>query len=535
MKQRHRHLLLLICLVVLPLLLLGWQGWRLLDSDKDVQQARYNQLVEARLLQIDRSIQDYLDSLSDDWQQRLPGWSIAPQALRKRLSDEYRVRHLFLLDAQGTRRFPAEPLSDKERAFVDRLESIWRDPSLLNRSRPDDTAPVLAEPAASAPAEPFSKAFRKPAKLQESIAPRTESGWYMWHWGAGTRLLFWWKSPRGETIGLSLEPTRLKADLIGLLPESDDPGFTFRLRDTSDQIIYQWGGFEAANDDAFHHYPLSYPLSSWTLEFAGEEKAVTSTAGFGLLILLGSLALVLSGLAVYLYREQTRELRQAAQRVEFVSQVSHELKTPLTNIRMYAEMLEEQLDDDPQQQNYLRVIVNESQRLSRLIGNVLNFSRTPTLHLRDVDVDTLVQRTIDHFLPGFSARNIVVKSDLQAWSTIQTDHDMLEQIINNLLSNVEKYAADGKAVDISTSIDDNRLVIRVRDYGPGIPANERKRIFQPFYRIDDRLTEGVSGTGIGLTIARQQAQRLGGELTVEAAKPGACFVLDLPINKEQTT
>ena len=215
--------------------------------------------------------------------------------------------------------------------------------------------------------------------------------------------------------------------------------------------------------------------------------------------------------------------------MEFVGQVSHELKTPLTNIRMYAEMLEEQLATEPQQRNYLGVIINESQRLSRLIGNVLNFSRTPTLQLREVDVDALVRRTLDNFLPGFSARGIAVASRLEAGRAVTTDHDMLEQILNNLLSNVEKYAAEGKRVAVSTGIDGGQLALRVRDYGPGIPASERRRIFEPFYRIDDRLTEGVSGTGIGLTIARQQARRLGGDLVIIDVENGACFELRLPL------
>ena len=214
MHKRHRNLFLLIALVVLPLVMLGWQGWRLLASDREVQQARVNQLVEARLLQVDQAIQRYLDSLADDWRQRLPAWPRDPQGLRQQLAGEIRVRHLFLLDAQNVRRYPTGMLSSAEQAFVTRLEAIWQDPSLLQMARPAD-AP-LAEPAqADARTPSLSSVFRKQASETASIP--ADSGWYMWHWGAGTRLLFWWRSPRGETIGLALEPSRLKADLIGLL------------------------------------------------------------------------------------------------------------------------------------------------------------------------------------------------------------------------------------------------------------------------------------------------------------------------------
>jgi two-component system, OmpR family, phosphate regulon sensor histidine kinase PhoR len=201
---------------------------------------------------------------------------------------------------------------------------------------------------------------------------------------------------------------------------------------------------------------------------------------------------------------------------------------------MYAELLDEQLEDEPQQRNYLGIIISESQRLGRLIGNVLTFSRTPTLHLTEVDIDGLVRQTLDHFLPGFRARGLEVRTDLQAGISINSDADMLEQILNNLLSNVEKYASGGGTVEVATSVADGHLLVSVRDHGAGIPAAERRKIFEPFYRIDNSLTEGVSGTGIGLTIARQQAGRLGGELLVSDARPGARFTLKLPLDRGET-
>ena len=129
----------------------------------------------------------------------------------------------------------------------------------------------------------------------------------------------------------------------------------------------------------------------------------------------------------------------------------------------------------------------------------------------------------------FKAKAISANLDLQANRTIETDPDQFEQILNNLLSNVEKYAAEGRAVDISSEVVDEALIVRVRDYGEGIPAAERKQVFKPFYRISNRLTEGVSGTGIGLTIAWQQAHRLGGDLKLLEKTPGVCFELHIPL------
>ena len=183
MKKRHANLLLLVALVVLPLALLGWQAYRLLTSDSEIQQARYDQLVEARLQQVDQTIQDYLSSLADDWRQRLPTWPLDTRGLQTRLADEIRVRQLFLLGPDNRRLFPRPPLSSDEQDFVERLEAIWRDPSLLQARHSESEAGISAARSPS-----LSSVFRKSAR--ESDGMQSDSGWYMWHWGAGTRLLF---------------------------------------------------------------------------------------------------------------------------------------------------------------------------------------------------------------------------------------------------------------------------------------------------------------------------------------------------------
>ena len=356
----------------------------------------------------------------------------------------------------------------------------------------------------------------------------------MWYWGSDANLIFWQQNNDGSIVGVEMEPIRVKADLISRLPDTaPDSASDFRLRllDTAGHVVYQWGNFGIAEskDIPQQRRPLSYPLSSWSLEYFGEPFSQAGFSRYSLLLSFLGFAFLIAALAWFLYREQTREMRLAAQRVQFVSQVSHELKTPLTNIRMYAEMLEQQIEDAEQPKRYLQVITDESKRLSRLISNVLNFSRAPRVHKREIIPDDVIKQSIQHFTPGFAAKNIILETRLNSADTINTDPDILEQILNNLLSNVEKYAADGKRLDISSEIKDKSFHLRVRDYGNGISRAERKHIFKPFYRINDKLTEGVSGTGIGLTIARQQAQYLGGTLELIDVEPGACFELTLPI------
>ena len=168
---------------------------------------------------------------------------------------------------------------------------------------------------------------------------------------------------------------------------------------------------------------VSEPLGAWRLEYYASSSVAGAAAG-GLPWWRGPapaalLALGVLALAFYFYREQAREMRDAAQRVSFVNQVSHELKTPLTNIRMYAELLDKDLGEqsnageDNRSRRYLDVIVFESQRLSRLIGNVLSFSRSRRealeLHRQSGVVDDVIQRVLDQFEPALRTKDIDVR------------------------------------------------------------------------------------------------------------------------------
>jgi signal transduction histidine kinase len=222
--------------------------------------------------------------------------------------------------------------------------------------------------------------------------------------------------------------------------------------------------------------------------------------------------------------------------VSFVNQVSHELKTPLTNIRMYAELLSRDLtlDDDSgeneRQRRRLDIIVAESQRLSRLIGNVLTFARKerralalrPSAHVFDAVVDEVVLQ----FVPAFAAKNIEVERTHGALQRAQLDRDVCEQIVANLLSNVEKYAPQGR-VRITTAQYGATLELIVHDSGPGIPQAQAKAAFAPFVRLDNSITSGATGAGIGLALARDLARMHHGDLALVPSAAGAKFRLTL--------
>jgi len=352
----------------------------------------------------------------------------------------------------------------------------------------------------------------------------------------------YWRRDRGAgMVAITVDTMSLLGDIIAVLPDGQgDASEQVQLRDASGRALYQWGGYRpGAAQTPQIAQPLAAPLDSWQLLMYFDDQRLRGAGGrlrvLQLAIALGSLVLVLLGLGIWLYRELRRAAREATERVNFVNQVSHELRTPLTNIRMYAELLEGHVDDDPGTQHKLEVIIAEGRRLGRLIDNVLTFARqqknTLRLHKAPHSLDDLLREVVEHLRPGLRARGIEVGMECGAPTRIALDPDAIAGIIDNLLSNVGKYAP-GKPLRLITSESESWVYLRVADSGPGVARRHRGRIFEPFYRAGDKLTEGVSGTGIGLSIARQLAGLHGGDLRLVDAQPGAVFELRLPKREE---
>ncbi len=407
-------------------------------------------------------------------------------------------------------------------------------------------APAQA-PAQAQASDPSAQGQLDPTPAADSLAGLArirEEGWIAWYWEEGLHLLFWRRRADGLIAGVEIERAALLQRLIDSLPATGEQASLVAVVDAKGTPIYQWGNYDLSlrgegkggeapeEEEPLARLPLAPPLETWSLLYygPGDAPVALATSRFLVLLGLGGTALVLLGLAVFFYREWSRNMREARQRVSFVTQVSHELKTPLTNIRLYAELLADELSGaDEHAEEHAGVIVSESQRLSRLIANVLTFSRRghPTASRRSFDIGAAVRQAIEHFGPAFAESGIEATREGEAPLPVMADEDAVGQILANLLSNVEKYAGAGGRVDVTLTQDPQRTRVRVRDYGPGIPSGQRRQIFEPFFRARSDLTEGVSGTGIGLTIARDLARQSGGDLELRAAEPGACFELTL--------
>jgi len=526
-------------LVIVPLAMAGYLAVRVSSEGSELRHHELQGLLDGRLADVRSRTSQVLATIERDLDERLASAPTTDDQLRALGRRIPLARQVFRLDAEGRLVFPTagDDASRAEREFLERTASIWTGRAILAATG----SPPPATIQGSGDREP-ARARRVPGVGDSvvDLAALQLHGWLTWYWAEGLHLLFWRRAGDGGVIGVELERIGVLSRVVGALPTEALEEGRMELADSRGQTVHQWGpmlpidGAPPQRPDA--SIALDQPLDSWQLRYfisPSQRTALSGGAGAGLFLGLGAVGLALLGLAVYIYREYTRRLRDAARRVSFVTRVSHELRTPLTNIRMYAELLEDSVEEDDDQARRARVIVAESQRLGRLIDNVLAFARHQrgTLATRPerVDVDRVVREAVAKFEPALGARAIEVKFELGDPPPVRAGADTVDQIVANLLSNVEKYAAAGGEVKVTTRAVNGHVIVSVADHGPGVPRGERDAIFEPFHRASDSLTEGASGTGIGLAIARELARAVGGELSLAETEHGACFELTLPV------
>jgi len=259
------------------------------------------------------------------------------------------------------------------------------------------------------------------------------------------------------------------------------------------------------------------------------RQAMSFMAAFALLLGLIGIGLVAT------YRLQRRESEIARLKSDFVANVSHDLKTPLSLIRMFAETLEmDRVPDEARRREYYAVLTRESERLSRLIDNVLDFSRIESGRQRyDIGhgpVEPVVHEVIESFRhplhqQGFSV-DVSIAPDLP---DVPLDAEALKQALANLLDNAMKYSADRRKIRVAARREDGGVAVEVADEGIGIPIPERERIFEKFYRVGRSDTQGRRGSGVGLALVKHIVEAHRGRVTVDGGPgEGSRFTLHLP-------
>ena len=244
-------------------------------------------------------------------------------------------------------------------------------------------------------------------------------------------------------------------------------------------------------------------------------------------------SVALLGLLLYQFRRQEELARL---RDDFVSGVSHELRTPLAQIRLLAELLYMGKVPTEERERSLRIIDKEARRLSFLVDSILNFTHTQRSEISPVptDVATEVEEIVSGFEPLAQAQGVRLTTRLEDGIVADVDRGAIRQLLLNLLDNAVRYGPPEQNVTITTTSADSTWTLEVADEGPGIPADERERIFAPYYRMKRDAGGAVGGTGIGLAVVQRLVKEHNGRVQVASSngngKGGARFVVTLPID-----
>ena len=361
-------------------------------------------------------------------------------------------------------------------------------------------------------------------------------------------LMFWYRSSRDPQLvfGALVNLPRLIQGLQPLMqaaPESVSTEICVALLDDAARpVATSHPNFRANWKRPFIATEIGEALPHWETAVyllnpaKFSQSAQTLKLTLGLLIALLVLAIGVGGWLIVM--DLKRQIMLARQKTDFVSNVSHELKTPLTSIRMFSELLADgRVLDKDKQRSYLNIITTETARLTRLINNVLDFSRMERgekkYNFTKCDLAGVVRETVESYRPHLEQNGFKLECSLpEASKFVNGDRDALAQIVVNLISNAEKYCGEGKEITVQVRSQARplpHLELGVLDRGPGVPMDCEEKIFEQFYRAHDSLSSGIQGSGLGLTLARQIARAHGGDVVYEPrVGGGSCFVLRLP-------
>jgi signal transduction histidine kinase len=410
---------------------------------------------------------------------------------------------------------------------------------LAARVGKDDVDIFLARIEAAAGDDPVYLAGRAAQDEQERVLAELRKEWQ--HFPAsGTPLLHrntradpdtpfyvWQVGGAGDVEVLAVDPRELGRFLAGIAaaasawaPEGVRPEISLSAPP----------GRPAVRIAAMPGYHASAAISdAAVLERAGDRERPYWY------IILFSVAGILAG-GVLTARGVMREVKLAKLKSGFVSNVSHALKTPLTSVRMFSDMLRSgQVKDEAERRECLDIIAQETERLGRLIQQVLDFGRLEArrrpFHWVTASLEPVVRAETERFrrTTGLPPEAFVVRIAVNT-PPVSHDPDAFAEVVSNLLSNAYKYSRrEDRHIELTLGPVRRHVVLAVEDNGPGVPHRERRRIFDQFYRTDDLLTREVEGTGLGLAIARNIVRAHGGRIFVEdRTEGGSRFVVTLP-------
>lgn len=256
-------------------------------------------------------------------------------------------------------------------------------------------------------------------------------------------------------------------------------------------------------------------------------------------LILGGLSFLLAGGIFLTYRNVSKEMALARLKSDFISNVSHELRTPLALIRLYAETLElGRLSNQDKREEYYSIIRKESERLTALINNILDFSRIEAgrkeYDFRETNLSELVRNTLESYRYQIDQHGFTFEEKIGEVPSLKVDREAMARSLVNLVNNALKYSQDRKYIGVNLYRDNGLVKLEVIDHGIGIPASEQEKIFEKFYRVGNPLVNNIKGSGLGLSLVQHIARAHGGEVAVNSSPgTGSKFTITLPLTQDE--
>jgi signal transduction histidine kinase len=407
----------------------------------------------------------------------------------------------------------------------------------------------------AAPAKEQPSQFVLTSQLLSQIASQGDSGLIPRFIGEKLVFLFWERQKDGRIAGCELASSVFRGRIAGVLTSTWSPVRILTLLDENgaplavppDVAARDWRRPFVARE-------IAESLPRWeAAAYLTRPDSITAqarTSSLVIWIMVVILFVSVAGGGTMVLSSVYGEMKLAQQKATFVANVSHELKTPLTSLSLFIDLLRRKRPlPQSKKEQYLSLMASETERLTRLINNVLDFSRDTAARryaMRTVDAAEVTAQIVESQRVRLESRGFRLSIEraapvaaehaayqVAAAHQVHADPEALKQVLLNLLSNAEKYSAKRKEIVVTVSGQEGSVLISVRDRGIGIPEKDRERVFREFYRVDDSLSSGVQGTGLGLTIARRIARDHGGEITCAPRDGGGTdFVVRLPAADE---
>ncbi len=241
----------------------------------------------------------------------------------------------------------------------------------------------------------------------------------------------------------------------------------------------------------------------------------------------------------FMLKNLRKEIELTKIKSDFISNVSHELRTPLALISLFSETLAENRIASTEKKNeYYKIIYQESSRLSRIVDKILSFykieGKKKTYNFNNVDLNSVIENVLETYNYHLSNSGFKYKFEKDPHiPLINGDEEAIAEAVINLIDNAMKYSTDIKEIEISTSLKDSFAMVKIKDYGIGIPLDKQKKIFEKFYRAQDKNTPAAKGAGLGLAIVKNIIDEHKGSITIESSEgQGSCFTLKFPVIPE---